>query len=123
MGRSRAEKICKLRAMTRERGGGASENEAAFAAALAAKLEAKTVTAKQLAHAVRDLLRARGLTVRVKHRERENDWHDAASYEYKNGRVNAEVRCASELPQEPCLHRDPLSRPETITPYLCLTAV
>ena len=61
---TRKEKIRKLHALARDKG--ASKHEAALALEKAQELEAKTLTAKAIAHIVAQLLEARGLKVRVR---------------------------------------------------------
>ena len=58
------ESLRKLRALARS----PNAHEAALALAKAQELEAKIVGAKEIAHAVAQLLKARGMTVRVRRR-------------------------------------------------------
>ena len=64
----RREKIRKLYALARDKG--AFKHEAESALAKAQELEAKTPTAKAIAHAIEQFLRTRGLVVRVRRRQR-----------------------------------------------------
>jgi Protein of unknown function (DUF2786) len=78
---TRTEKVRKLRALARDKG--AFANEAAVALAKAQALEFRT--AKAIAHAIAQLLEARGMQVRVRRRR-------SAGEPWLRSKVDADVR-------------------------------